>query len=288
MKFLYFYTIQAPTASLFKYTEYVVFGVLGSLFGFTFIFMVSFGVPYDKYTALQRFQVWHSELNKFDYNHQLLSTDTGYYIYSYDRNGVQFIKDEIPLLREMDSLHGGLNTLCKTEILCGIPHYLLRYVGNVEKNVWLKRTDHPKFDVTPQLELISTEKINTLQTKYYFKMSGTHHMSLHISPLPNVKLVSWSFDPSIKEEYKIKWNDRDVYFINYVKALDKGVPYTFELVFEKPLNWNLEYTFDIALVAHFIHKPLTHTNEFTDFVKTFPEWTTLQYWTSYYASHQIN
>lgn len=264
-----------------------MFGVLGSLFGFTFIFMVSFGVPYDTETALQRFQVWHSELNQFDYKNQLIDTDTGYYIYSFDRNGVQFIKDEIPLLRDVGSLHSSLNKLCKSQILCGIPHYLLRYVGNVDKNVWLKRTDRPRFDVTPQLELLSTEQINATQTKYFFKMTGTHHMSLHISPLPNSKIVFWSFFSVIKDEYKIKWNDRDVYFINYVKALDKGVPYTFELVLEKPLIWNLEYTFDIALVAHFIHKPETHTNEFTNFIKSFPEWTNVQHWTSYYASHQI-
>lgn len=249
--------------------------------------MISLGIPYKANTAPQRFQILHSELNTFDQRQYLLNSEIGYYIFPFDRHGVEYIKNEVPLLKVSNTTFDYMKESCDNKILCGIPHYLIYYVGSARRSLWIERTDRPKFDTTPKLENILTENISENQTRYLFRMTGTHHMSLHISPLPTAKLISWSFLPTVDDDSKSKWNDRDVYFINYVKGLDKDEIYEFELVFEKPVSWTQNYTFDIALVAQFIHKPTTHTMEFEQFLSSFPSWTTLQYWTNYYALYPI-
>lgn len=119
-------------------------------------------------------------------------------------------------------------------------------------------------------------------------------MSLHISPLPGVKLVNWSFalddneSPAVKDEYKVKWNNRDVYFVNYVHGtLDNNFKdYAFYLEFEVAADFDEVYTFDIALAAHFIHQDDTLSANFKKFIAKFPGWTNVQYWSNYLVSYQ--
>lgn len=277
---------QAPTLSLFKYGSYCI-AVLQLVFCAVIIILFTpLSFPYKEATAPQRFHVWHAQLFNYDYNQNLRKSDSGFYVFPHDRHGIKYIKDEVPLIRDTSPEAYSMKAKCDTEILCGIPHYHIYYTGNAYHSVWLQAAEPPKFTSVPEMRLLSMEAVSETRFKYKFHIvSGTSHMSLHISPLAGAKVVKWSFTPDMKENYHFQWNDRDVYFINYVRGLST-LPYEFFVEIKKPLNWTQPYTFDIALAAQFIHQPATHTKEFERFLESFPKWTTLQYFTSHYASYQ--
>lgn len=279
--------LQAPTLSLFKYGNYCI-AVLQLFFcAFIIILFTPLSFPYKEATAPQRFHVWHARLFYYDYNQNLRKQDNGFYVFPHDRNGIKFIKDEVPLIKDTSPEQYDMTTKCNTEVLCGIPHYHVYYTGNAFHSIWLKAKDFPKFTNIPQMRLQSQEVLSQTRIKYSFQItSGTSHMSLHISPLVQAKIVKWSFVPEIHQNYTFSWNNRDVYFINYVRGVESNRPYEFFIETEKPLNWSQPYTFDIALAAQFIHQPQTHTKEFENFLETFPKWTTLQYFTNYYVGYQ--
>lgn len=278
---------QAPTLSLFKYGNYCI-AVLQLVFCvFLIILFTPLSFPYKEATAPQRFHVWHGQLFSYDYKQNLRKSDNGFYVFPHDRHGIKYIKDEVPFIKDSSPEEYDMKTKCDTEILCGIPHYHVYYTGNAYHSIWLKAKEFPKFTSVPEMTLKTVEVVTNTRLKYGFQITeGTSHMSLHISPLPNADVVKWSFTTDMHEDYSFNWNNRDVYFINYLRGLETNRPYEFFLEIEKPQNWTLPYTFDIALAAQFIHQPSTHTKEFEDFIESFPKWTTLQYFTNHYISFQ--
>lgn len=118
-------------------------------------------------------------------------------------------------------------------------------------------------------------------------MAGTDHMSVQISPMIGAKMVSWTFTKTMAKPSKM-WNDREVYFINYVHGVATNTmkEYHFKLGFEVGENVTLPYTFEIALAAHFVHQKETLTTQYKDFIESFPKWTNVQHWTSLYLSYQ--
>ncbi|XP_063697598.1 endoplasmic reticulum metallopeptidase 1-like [Culicoides brevitarsis] len=278
----------APTLSLFKYGNYCIAALQLVFVTFVIILFTPLSFPYTEATAPQRFHVWHAQTFHYDYNQKLRKSDNGFYVFPHDRNGIKFIKDTVPLIKSTSPADYDMKEKCDTEILCGIPHYHVYYTAHAYHSIWLKANDTPTFSSVPEMTLESVEHLNLTRVKYRFQIaSGTSHMSLHISPLPQAKIVKWSFTSEMKDNYSFKWNNRDVYFINYVRGLETANPYTFTIEVEKPLNWRFPYTFDIALASQFIHQPETHTKEFESFVESFPKWTTLQYFTSRYVGYQF-
>lgn len=112
-------------------------------------------------------------------------------------------------------------------------------------------------------------------------------MGIQISPAKNVKLIEWSLTDEMASESTI-WNNRNVYFINYVHGhpSNEFKEFTFSLIFEVKDEWPKEYSFEIALGSHFVHRPETLTEEYIKFIGTFPDWANVQYWTSDYLSYQ--
>uniref|UniRef100_A0A336M4B8 FXNA-like protease n=1 Tax=Culicoides sonorensis TaxID=179676 RepID=A0A336M4B8_CULSO len=278
----------APTLTLFKYGNYCIAFLQLVFCTCIVILFTPLSFPYKEATAPQRFHIWHTQIRNYDYNQKLYKTDNGFYVLPHDRNGIKYIKDSVPLIKDTSPDTYDMTNKCKEQILCGIPHYHVYYTGNVYNGIWLPAVEPPKFKELPELNVIAKKTLSDRRSHYYFMISGPSHMSLHISPLPGVKLVGWSFLPEINENHQFKWNERDVYFINYVRGLEPQYSYEFSLEFELPEDddWTSEYKFDIALAAQFVHQPSTHTNEFLNFVGTFPTWTTLQYFTNYYVSYQ--
>lgn len=214
----------------------------------------------------------------------LRKSEAGYYLFGFDRRSFSTLDDFVPDLGNALTME----RRCSNEVLCGIPHYHIYYTENAVNNYWIPVDNEPMFSRLPELVLEKVESVNKTKQKYYFVMKGTDHMSLHIAPLPGVKLVSWSFMSSVEDDYKVHWGGRDVYFVNYVHGLlsYSFSDYPFYLEFEVTSEFDEVYNFDIALAAHFIHQDDTLSPNFQSFIQKFPGWTNVQYWSNYLVSYQ--
>lgn len=183
---------------------------------------------------------------------------------------------------------------CEKEIFCGIPFYLGIYHGNRDHSVWIP-ADPPRFEQRPSLTLMkqsqsySTTNANATAKQYTFTIKGPSRMSIHLSPVKGAKMTRCTLLDDDLPPAKIKWHGRDVYFINFTvgkRSLQwNNIEFTVEI--ESSLKVNRPYLMDIGFVAQFINNYKTHTDQFKNFVNSFPKWTNVQNWTSIYQGYQF-
>lgn len=119
-------------------------------------------------------------------------------------------------------------------------------------------------------------------------------MYLHLSPLEGAEVTNWDLLPDTEPEglvppAKIKWNNRDMYFITFTTAKREfqNKPIRFFVEIRTPYLWNKQYVMDIGFGAHFINYYDTHTEAFKTFVNSFPAFTNVQNWTALYEGYQF-
>lgn len=69
----------------------------------------------------------------------------------------------------------------------------------------------------------------------------------------------------------VEWNDRPAYIIVHTYGKEKA-DLNFEFDVEVPPGWNSSSTVNIALKGSYVHKRITRTPQYLDFLKKFPEW----------------
>uniref|UniRef100_A0A336LFA8 FXNA-like protease n=1 Tax=Culicoides sonorensis TaxID=179676 RepID=A0A336LFA8_CULSO len=275
----------APILNMFKHRKYLLGMFLVIFVVFLIIAMTPVGFPYREKESEQRYTIWHTKREFYRHDGEIRKADSGYYIYTYDRHGSTPVKDIVPLMKKAVKI----DDECNTEMLCGMPFYNVHYSGNAFYNEWIPSEPPllPSDPNRPYLRLQEGKSIARNRREYTFVLAGTDHMSVVISPLKGAKIINWSFTETMSKYSKL-WNNREVYYINYVHGVDSNnmKPYEFTFVVETDENFGLQYSFEIALVAHYIHKDETLTTQFKDFIKSFPKWTNVQHWTSLYLSYE--
>ncbi|XP_063704950.1 endoplasmic reticulum metallopeptidase 1-like [Culicoides brevitarsis] len=275
----------APILNMFRHRKYLLGMFLGIFLITIILIMTPLGFPYREREAEARFTIWHTKREFYRPDGNIRKADSGYYVFTYDRHGSGPVMDEVPRMKDAVDI----DDECNTEMLCGMPFYNIHYSGNAYYNKWVAAEEPliPASPNRPYLKLVSGSSITRFKKEYTFAVAGTDHMSIQISPMQGARLVGWSFTKEMGKPSKT-WNDRDVYFINYVHGLAENnmKEFQFKITVETDDDFILTHSFEIALAAHFVHQKETLTTQYKEFIASFPKWTNVQHWTSLYQSYQ--
>jgi len=271
----------APIFLMFKHRKYIL-AALGAIFiVFLILVFTPVGFPYAERQP-QRYVVWHTKRDFHDYTGALKHSDSGYYVHASDRRGVDEIMDQVKRLKDGKIPRED----CEKYVRCGQPWWRPNYYANHEYNLYIPAEDPALPTVLPRLVMKEKRDLSPNRTRFDFSFAGPHSMQLQMSPLMGAKLVDWSFVDSTEATYI--WKNRDYFYIGYHHGLNQHYyeDFDFYLTIERPLNWTESFSFDIALGANFIHIDGTETSQFIEFVESFPSWTNVQHWSSYYTAYQ--
>lgn len=102
---------------------------------------------------------------------------------------------------------------------------------------------------------------------------GTDCMDLYMSPKKGISFLNISLNNFVPTEQPL-WNERPTIYILYVNGKEI-TPLNFYVDFAVPFEWSSPVV-DIAVVGKYIHEDESvYTEEFQNFLNSFPEWTVL-------------
>ncbi|XP_030378121.1 endoplasmic reticulum metallopeptidase 1 [Scaptodrosophila lebanonensis] len=267
-----------PLFCLFRKSKTII-----SLFGIcTLVFIVlaatPVAFPYAEKTAAQRFYAVHTArtFHNGDAASTVNHTDSGYFVLPVDRRPTSV--DDI--LFENTNYTRADRADCETEIMCGFPIYSSRWLNTVDNSFWVPGPE-PNKNYLPSCTILNKQSSSLTKVLFTLEVSGPDHTSIFIEPLNGAKLVDWSFtrepiEKQLKPPYYVYWS----------YALDP-TPIRFNIEFDRgSADWSGS-TFKIAIMGHRIHDDMFNTEDFREFLATFPPWAHVSSWISSYSSWQF-
>uniref|UniRef100_A0A1A9W2G7 FXNA-like protease n=1 Tax=Glossina brevipalpis TaxID=37001 RepID=A0A1A9W2G7_9MUSC len=169
---------------------------------------------------------------------------------------------------------------CETEIMCGYPIFSSRWLEWRNQSFFVVATQPVKVG-WPTLKIISKEQTSSKTILFTLEVAGPHHISIFIQPLHDVKLMDWSFT-----KVPLEQNFKTPYYLYFSYALDP-TPLRFHLEFKwETEDWSGP-TFAIALIGHKVQDNINNTDDFREFLTSFPAWAHVSAWTSSYESWKL-
>uniref|UniRef100_A0A1W7RAI7 FXNA-like protease n=1 Tax=Hadrurus spadix TaxID=141984 RepID=A0A1W7RAI7_9SCOR len=191
--------------------------------------------------------------------------DSGYWLIPYDKRGLQ------PLLEFSSQVDKVESVFCEDDLYCGMP-FLLPFASRFRKTFYLK-TDKPReLREQKKFELVSSLMIGYNVHRLTFKVTGSDHMSIILSPAQNVTIRSWSIANGEMRTGKW-WKNRRTYFIYYVHDVFYH-PWRFWIDVWAPFNFTeeLKPVLDVAFVCHYLHGQSSESKPFMEFLQQLPDW----------------
>lgn len=132
--------------------------------------------------------------------------------------------------------------------------------------------------MTTELTEVSRESINATTKRFTYSMKTGDRLVIFIEPQDNVKITNWSQDETVLND-----GHQPPFFIYHVTSMVTE-PFEFWLQFEHDqANTDGPY-FKMAVVSHFLYHQEYYTDEYKEFLGTFPDWTYTTDWISSYES----
>lgn len=167
---------------------------------------------------------------------------------------------------------------CADYLFCGLP-YLVPVISMIWKTHWIPA---PAPYLANPVKVQFAKRIKTdIGEKFEIIVHGPSHMGVMISPVNTVELYDWNLE-SRPLVTATPWQDRKTYFIFFAYG-QSPVPFNLTLHFKIPKTYNGP-VFDFAVTSHYFFGPSKSTLLFRNFVKQFPSWTVVSYWTATYES----
>ncbi|KAH8297368.1 hypothetical protein KR044_010979, partial [Drosophila immigrans] len=182
-----------PLINVFRRPSLVVFGlVLVSAVAMYVASSTLIGFPYRPKTNSERIMYQHVRRIFYEYDGTVSSDESGYLFNFQDR------REDRPYAGV--NLTGSVRTepQCEEHMMCGMPLFDERWVGNRLQGMWLPRETIEPPSPT-KLELLSKIVLETNTTvRFNFRVSGPPHLSLFIEPYKDdfVNITDWSFSQS--------------------------------------------------------------------------------------------
>lgn len=262
-----------PVLNIFHKSKTIICSLLAITVIFIIIAATPLGFPYRPVTSVQRFSALHTRRIFHDASGDVRRLDTGYFLMPSDRR-TYTVRERVI---NMTQAHH-LNSDCVREMLCGLPLYNHRWHKSRHSSLWLPGPD-PKFDQLPQLNLTSKRLISDTVISYELELKGPDHMGVFIKPLQEAKVISWSFHST-----PLLLNWKPPYFIYFSYGKDAS-PLKFWLHIEKSPNLNVkEKLLEIGISGHWNHHDHLLTNDFKEFLNSFPEYAYVTAWPASYES----
>lgn len=242
---------------------------------FIILIFTPVGFPYKANTAPQRYFAVNTLRRFYDTDMTIRKEDSGYYIVPVDRK-----PDSLNDFFSASNLSRSTEDDCATEVMCGFPIYNSRWLGWKNQSFFIPGPSPQPIGI-PTMRIISKDATSATNIKFQIQISGPDHMSMFIQPLEDAKLIDWSFNREpIEKQFT------PPYFIYFSYGLDNS-PLTFTIEFERySPDWSGP-TFDFALIGHLVHHEIHYTDEFKDFIRSFPEWAYPTAWTGSYQSWRL-
>nr|XP_024215888.1 endoplasmic reticulum metallopeptidase 1-like [Halyomorpha halys] len=236
-------------ATLFVHVkkQWVVLKIMFALHLMSFLIVISpFGFPFSFETP-QRIFVTH--VNRQFFNSQLSTeySDSLFWIQSMERRGWNLI----PFLRKAQRL----DDFCAKNGYCGLPWF--SKVRESIGSTCIPSASHNVNDET-KLEIISKELIGK-EFHLEFKISGSDHMGLIITPLENVTLLGWNLPSQVTQTSNV---------VSFVQGLHNSSQ---TILLEASKN-TPDSRIKVEVYSLYFHHDKHYSSDFHNFLKKFPKW----------------
>lgn len=131
----------------------------------------------------------------YEYDGTVSKDESGYLFSFQDRRAAEPMKIRMTNAKSIRSD-------CEKHMMCGVPLYDERWVGNRLESMWLPRERPIELLAKANLTLLSKTILESNTTaRFEFQLEGPDHMSLFIQTYEDdfVTLSNWSFDRSYLE-----------------------------------------------------------------------------------------
>uniref|UniRef100_A0A1I8P5N1 FXNA-like protease n=1 Tax=Stomoxys calcitrans TaxID=35570 RepID=A0A1I8P5N1_STOCA len=231
------------------------------------------GFPYTKDVTPQRYYVLHTERIIRDYAGLVVKNDTGFYIQPVDTRPYSLddttLKDALP--------QSWTDEQCASETFCGLPLYNTRWMDWKNSMKWVPAS-RPNFVIATDLKLTSKTYINDTHVNYSFSLRSADRAVIYIDPHNKNKIVDWSFNRVMLDE-----GDKPPYFAYHVYSMD-DTPFQFWIQVERESATQEGPSFRLGVGAHFLYHSHTYTQEYKNFLSSFPDWVYPTNWVASFES----
>ncbi|XP_030388598.1 endoplasmic reticulum metallopeptidase 1 [Scaptodrosophila lebanonensis] len=248
---------------------FTLFGVLTVIF--IIIAATPAGFPFKAEVAAQRYYVLHTQ-RTLHYENSTTKTESGFYIQPVDTRYSE-LYDTTFKNAEPDSW---TTENCAAEPYCGLPLYSGRWLDWKDSARWIHASP-PDFPVKTELTPGIKQSIGDNKIRYEFSLKSVDRVVMYILPLEETKIINWSFDKTQLEEAH-----KPPYFIYHVYSLVEH-PLDFWIELEHEAGNTAGPHFKLAVGAHFLYHQQSYTEEYREFLNSFPKWA---YTTDWFASYE--
>lgn len=165
---------------------------------------------------------------------------------------------------------------CEKEVFCGAPLYSGRWLWWGKQGSYFIPGPKPQYTNYPQIKDLKTETIGNTK-KFQMNIYGPATTIVFIQPLGGAKLTKWNRSNDLFER-KVE----PPYFL-YFSYASSVKPLVLEMEFEKEDGRTEDETVQIVVAGHWVFHRDQYTQEFNNFLGTWPKWT---YQTSWFASYE--
>ncbi|KRT80146.1 hypothetical protein AMK59_7495, partial [Oryctes borbonicus] len=193
----------------------------------------------------------------------------GFYFRNMDYNSPRSIKNRVLGMGNVTSVEKD----CEIALFCGLPVTYSRDFEELKINSWIP-AEAPIFtSALPTLTLDNIILVSDTIRRYHFTVAGPDSMDIYLSPKEAISFLNISLNAFVPTEQPL-WHNRPTLYILYANGKE-NVPLHFFVDFEVPEDWN-ELVVDIAVVGKYNQADdNVYTEEFQDFINSFPDWTVL-------------
>ncbi|XP_032590924.1 endoplasmic reticulum metallopeptidase 1-like [Drosophila grimshawi] len=233
------------------------------------------GFPYRPKTSGQRVAYLQVRNMFYEYDGTRSKDESGYLFNFQDR------REEKPFVGTKVNLTGlvDIKSQCETHMMCGMPLFDYRYVGNRLQSKWLPRSEPIVPPGLTTLKVLNKSIVNSTTVRFEFELTGPSHMSLFIQPYEDVKMSNWSFSLTYLNNPPPKPLSYHVY-IGF--GIDSS-PLKFWLEFSK---WNGDFKvplFQMGVSGHYIGDEGDEQSQ--KFKSSFPSYSIVATWPSVYMRY---
>ncbi|XP_060660225.1 endoplasmic reticulum metallopeptidase 1-like [Drosophila nasuta] len=266
----------APLINMFRRPSIVVFSLfLVSAIAMYLASCTQIGFPYRPKTNPERVMYQHVRKIFYEYDGSISQDESGYLFNFQDR------REDQPYTGV--NLTGSTKTKseCEKHMMCGLPLFDERWVGNRLQGMWLPReTIEPPSSTTLEL-LNKTVLENNKTVRFNFRLSGPPHLNLYIQPREDdfVTITDWSFSQDYLKNPPITPLSYHIFItFGIVKP-----PLEFFLDISKPSGDFNVPLFQLGVSGHYLDDEGDTSSQ--KFASTFPSHTVLIHWPSLYQRY---
>jgi hypothetical protein len=253
---------------------------LAFLWGLCMLFVVftSAGFPYDgdyDNLAPMRIRAFHARRTFFDVHGNVVLNDSGITLSHLD------YRDPAELDRFVDGYDRRIMMTeadCKKYIYCGMA-FERSLLEKKKRIAWIPygAPSIPE-SLATRLSVVRQTRVSDDVQRVFFRLTGPSRTTIIMSPSLGANLTRWNLTDDQMLRGRLKWNDRDAFFVALVRGRETAPDHTFWI--DVRASDAADAILTVAVCGHFQHGETMIQKDFRFFLDTFPEWVFPWAWTT--------